>query len=135
MGARAQVCGLRGVPAITHRFGTAALHSLHQLQFERDLMKRAIAIILEAILFLLVFLAGSLLVAVPSAHLPDWTVNLSSTRYFVLDGLVFMFVLYVLFLAVGAARHRLRSVLVTSTTAVVLALVLGLAMKFGFATR
>lgn len=98
-------------------------------------MKRAIAIILETILFLFVFLAGSLLLAVPSAHLPDWTVNLSGNRYFVLDGIIFMLVLYVLFLAIGAARRRLRSVLLTSTTAVVLALVLGLAMKFGFVSR
>lgn len=98
-------------------------------------MKRAIAIILETILFLVVFLAGSLLVAFPAAHLPSWTVTLSPTRYFVLDGLIFMLILYLLFLAIGAARHRLRSALVSSTTAVVLALVLGLAMKFGFATR
>jgi hypothetical protein len=98
-------------------------------------MKRAIVIILETILFLFVFLAGSLLVAVPTAHLPSWDVTLSATRYFVLDGLVFMFILYVLFLLIGAARHRLRSAVLTSTVAVVLALVLGLAMKFGFATR
>ena len=51
-------------------------------------MKRAIAIIVETILFLFVFLAGSLLVAVPAAHLPSWNVNLSGTRYFVLDGLM-----------------------------------------------
>ncbi len=98
-------------------------------------MKRAIAIILETILFLFVFLAGSLLMAVPSAHLPSWEVNLSGTRYFVLDGVVFMFVLYLVFLLIGAARHRLRSAALTSTVAVVLALVLGLAMKFGFATH
>ena len=98
-------------------------------------MKRAIAIILETILFLFVFLAGSLLVAFPAAHLPSWTVELSRNRYFVLDGLVFMFVLYLLFLLLGVARHRFQSVLLTSTTAVVLALVLGLAMKFGFATH
>jgi len=98
-------------------------------------MKRAIAIIVETILFLFVFLAGSLLVAVPAAHLPSWDVTLSSTRYFVLDGLVFMFILYALFLLLGMARHRLKSAVLTSTVAVVLALVLGLAMKFGFATR
>ncbi len=98
-------------------------------------MKRAIAIILETILFLFVFLAGSLLVAVPAAHLPSWDVNLSGTRYFVLDGLVFMGIFYVLFLLIGAARRQLRSAVLTSTVAVVLALVLGLAMKFGFATR
>jgi surface polysaccharide O-acyltransferase-like enzyme len=99
------------------------------------LMKRAIAIILETIVFLFVFLAGTLLVAVPTAHLPNWDVNLSGTRYFVLDGIVFMSILYVLFLLLGMARHRLRSAVLTSTVAVVLALVLGLAMKFGFATR
>jgi hypothetical protein len=98
-------------------------------------MKRAIAIILETILFLFAFLAGSLLAAVPAAHLPSWDVNLSGNRYFVLDGIIFMFILYGLFLLVGAARHRLRSAVLTSTMAVVLALVLGLAMKFGFATH
>jgi len=98
-------------------------------------MKRAIAIILETILFLFVFLAGSLLVAVPAAHLPQWDVSLSGTRYFVLDGLILVVILYLIFLAFGAARHRLRSAVLTSTVAVVLALVLGLAMKFGFATR
>ncbi|HTV08115.1 MAG TPA: hypothetical protein VMD97_03620 [Candidatus Aquilonibacter sp.] len=98
-------------------------------------MKRAIAIILETILFLFVFLAGSLLVAFPSAHLPAWNISLGPTRYFTLDGIVLMAILYVLFLLIGAARHRLRSAAVTSTVAVVLALVLGLAMKFGFATH
>lgn len=98
-------------------------------------MKRAIAIILETILFLFAFLAGSLLVAVPAAHLPSWNVSLSGTRYFVLDGIIFMLILYLLFLGLGTARHRLRSAVLTSTVAVVLALVLGLAMKFGFATH
>ena len=52
-----------------------------------------------------------------------------------LSGLIFMLLLYVLFLVIGFARHRFQSVVVTSTTAVVLALVLGLSMKFGFATH
>jgi hypothetical protein len=98
-------------------------------------MKRAIAIILETILFLFVFFAGWFLAGIPSAHTPNWQVNLSGNRYFVLDGIIFMFILYGLFLLVGAARHRLRSAVLTSTMAVVLALVLGLAMKFGYATR
>jgi len=98
-------------------------------------MKRAVAIIVETILFLVVFFAGWFLAGIPAAHTPNWQVNLSGNRYFVLDGIVFMFILYVLFLLVGMARHRLRSAVLTSTVAVVLALVLGLAMKFGFATR
>ena len=98
-------------------------------------MKRAIAIILETILFLFVFLAGSILAGIPSAHTPNWQVNLSGNRYFVLDGLVFMGIFYVLFLLIGAARRRLQSAVLTSTVSVVLALVLGLAMKVGFGTR
>jgi hypothetical protein len=98
-------------------------------------MKRAIAIILETILFLFVSFAGWILAGIPSAHTPNWQVTLSGNRYFVLDGIVFVLVLYLLFLGVGAARHRLRSAVLTSTVAVVLALVLGLAMKFGFGTR
>ena len=98
-------------------------------------MKRAAAIIGEFLLFLIVFLAGSLLVAVPAAHLPLWTVDVTARRYFVLDGLVFMFAIYLLLLGIGAARRRLGPAAVTATTALVLALALGLAMKFGFVTR
>lgn len=98
-------------------------------------MKRAFAIIGEFLLFLIVFLAGSLLAAVPSSHLPPWTIDLSPTRYFVLDGLIFMLAIYLIFLLLGVIRHRLGSAAVTSTTALVLALVLGFAMKFGFVSR
>ena len=81
VGAGAAVRRLRGFLAITHRrFGTVCATLIaHKSKPERMLMKRAIAIILETILFLFVFLAGSLLAAVPSAHLPSWDVNLSGT--------------------------------------------------------
>lgn len=96
-------------------------------------MKRAIAVVLETILFLAAFLVGSFL---PVFHFfPLWSINISATRYFVLDGPVLMLALYVLLLLLGAARRRLSSAVATSTLALVLALVLGLAMKFGFATR
>ena len=98
-------------------------------------MKRAILIIFEAFLFLFAFLGGSILPAFPAFHLPLWTVDLSPTRYFVLDGLILMLALYLIFLAIGAMRHRAVSAAVSSTTALVLAFVLGLAMKFGFVTR
>lgn len=98
-------------------------------------MKRAISIIFEAFLFLFAFLGGSILPAFPASHLPLWTVDLSPTRYFVLDGLVLMLAFYLIFLAIGALRHRVASAAVSSTTALVLALVLGLSMKFGFVTR
>jgi hypothetical protein len=95
-------------------------------------MKRAVAVIIETILFLAVFLVGSFL---PVFHFPLWSVNVSATRYFVLDGPVLMLALYVLLLLIGTARHRLMSAVATSTLSIVLAFVLGLAMKFGFATR
>jgi hypothetical protein len=95
-------------------------------------MKRAITVLLETILFLAVFLVGSFL---PVFRFPLWSVNVSATRYFVLDGPILMLTLYVVFLLIGAARHRLRPAAVTSTLSLVLALILGLLMKFGFATR
>jgi hypothetical protein len=96
-------------------------------------MKRAFAILFETILFLVVFFIGSILPAI--SHLPLWSVNISATRYFALDGVVLMLVLYVLLLLLGVLRRRLISAVFTSTTALVIAFILGLAMKFGFATR
>jgi hypothetical protein len=95
-------------------------------------MKRALAIVLETILFLLLFLVGSFL---PVFRFPLWSVNVSATRYFVLDGPILMLALYAILLLIGALRHCLRSAAVNSTLALVLALILGFAMKFGFATR
>jgi cytochrome c biogenesis factor len=93
-------------------------------------MKRALAIILETILFLLLFLAGSFLPVFYPAL--SWTVPLAGNRYFVLDGVLLMLVAYGLFLLTGAARRRFSSAAVTSSTALVFAVILGLAMKFGF---
>ena len=98
-------------------------------------MKRAIAIIVEVLLFLFAFLAGSLLAGIPAAHVPLWAVQLGPTRYFVLDGLFLMVTIYLILLLFGALRHRAASAAVTSTTALLLALALGLAMKFGFVSR
>ena len=43
-----------------------------------------------------------------------------------------MFALYVLILLIAAARKRIHSAWPNSTVALALALILGLAMKFGF---
>ncbi|HEY5382700.1 MAG TPA: hypothetical protein VIJ65_10615 [Acidobacteriaceae bacterium] len=98
-------------------------------------MKRVLAIILEIILFLFAFFVGSILPVFPSFHVPLWSVDISATRYFVLDGVFLMLALYVLFLIFGAFRRRLISAAFTSTVAIVIAFILGLLMKFGFATR
>jgi hypothetical protein len=93
-------------------------------------MKRAIWVVLQMALFLMVFLVGSLL---PGAHLlPMLSVSAGPGRVFVLDGLLLAFAIYVLILLIEAARRRLRGSWITSTLALALALALGLAMKFGF---
>lgn len=93
-------------------------------------MKRALSILLQFILFLLIFLVGSLL---PGANiLPTLSVSAGAGRIFVYDGLLLMLGLYLLILLLAAARKRIRLAWPNSTIALVLALFIGLLMKFGF---
>ena len=93
-------------------------------------MKRAIWVVLQTLLFLVVFLAGSLL---PGAHvLPLLSVSVGPDRIFVLDGLLLMLCVYLIVLGIQVARRRVRRSWPVPTLALVLALLAGLAMKFGF---
>lgn len=93
-------------------------------------MKRVMLIVLQFILFLAVFLVGSLL---PGANLlPMLSVGAGAGRIFVLDGLFLMLGVYVVILLIAVARKRLRPAWPNSTLALALAIILGLAMKFGF---
>jgi hypothetical protein len=93
-------------------------------------MKRVLSVVLQFILFLAVFLVGSLL---PGANLlPMLSVGAGAGRVFVYDGVLLMFALYVLILLIAAARKRIHSAWPNSTVALAIALILGLAMKFGF---
>jgi hypothetical protein len=97
-------------------------------------MKKALLTFCKCVLFLLVFLAGSL--AHPF-HL-KWMVTHptpTSTSFFVPDGLLLMLGLYVLILAIEAARKRLIASGPWTTLALVLALILGFLARFGFATH
>ena len=58
--------------------------------------------------------------------------QLAAHRFFVWDGLLLALLVYAVVLALEAARKRLRGPGGLTTLALVLALVLGLAMKFGF---
>ena len=90
---------------------------------------KVVLVILQFFLFIAVFAAGSFL---PGAHLmPMWAVSVSATRNFVLDGLVLTAGLFALILAIEALSGRLRTAGGLTTLAFVLAVVLGLAMKFG----
>jgi hypothetical protein len=93
-------------------------------------MKRFFAGLLQFVLLLVTFLIGS--VAPAFGVMAYWQVSLGSGRVFVYNGLLLMLALYVLFLLIGLARKRLRAAWPTSTVALVLALVVGLLMKFGF---
>lgn len=95
-------------------------------------MKRVISGVLQFILFLVVFVLGSLL---PSAHLsflplPMLTVSTSPGRVFVYDGVLLAFMVYGLILLIASARKRIRMAWLTSTIALVLALILGWATGF-----
>jgi hypothetical protein len=93
-------------------------------------MKKALFVVLELVLFLVLFVLGS--VVLPGAGvLPVLSVSAGVGRIFVYDGLLLMVVLYGLLLLIAAVRRRMV-VGWLSTIAFVAALVLGLLMKFGF---
>lgn len=94
-------------------------------------MKRAIVVVLEIILYLFVYAVGSVLPGMNK--MPEWTVTSGSGRMFVLDGLVLMVVLFLVVLAVSAARKRLRTQWGAPVLAFVLTLLLLLATRFPFA--
>lgn len=69
-------------------------------------MKRVLSVVLQFILFLVVFLVGSLL---PGANvLPTLSVGAGAGRVFVYDGVLLMFALYLLILLIAAARKRIH---------------------------
>ncbi len=96
-------------------------------------MKRALSVLLQLVLLLIAFLLGSF---APIFHmLPMERVETSPARYFVLDGVFLLLAVYLLLLVVEALLGRLRRSAPTTTLALLLALALGLAMKFPFMGR
>jgi hypothetical protein len=95
------------------------------------MLGKAILVVLQTVLFLLLFAAGSFLLPFFPA-LPVWQVQTGTGRVFVLDGLVLALLVYLLILGIEAARKRLRGPGGLTTLALALALALGFAMKFGF---
>jgi hypothetical protein len=93
-------------------------------------MKRVLSILLQFILYLVVFGAGSLLPAF--GILPTWSIAIGTGRIFVYDGLLLTLLLYILVLLIATARKRIALALPNATIALALAIVIGLLMKFGF---
>ncbi len=96
-------------------------------------MKKFLVAIFQFVLFLLVFFVGSILPPFHFEHIILATPG--STRIFVEDGLLLTIALYVLIVIVQVLRKRLRTATPWTTLALILAVVFGLMMKFGFLTR
>lgn len=86
---------------------------------------------LQFALFLLLFFVGSVILP-PFGILPEKVIAMGDHRVFVYDGLVLALLVYLLLLGVEAARKMVRTSGVRTTVAFVVAVVLGLLMKFGF---
>lgn len=97
-------------------------------------MVKAVFVLLEALLFLLAFALGSFLPAFPAFAAYSHLVRVGPGRSFELDGILLVFVLYLLLLLIEAARKRLSGPWERTTLALVLALALGFAMKLGLKT-
>ena len=95
-------------------------------------MKNVVFTILQLILFLIVFLVGSLFSPFHFEHVLIATPG--TTRIFIADGLVLALVVYILIVILEVARKRLRTAAPWTTLAFLLAVVFGLMMKFGFKT-
>ncbi len=93
-------------------------------------MKRVLSAVLQFILYIVVFGVGSLLPAFNI--LPTLSIPVGTGRVFVYDGLLLMLVVYVLILLIAAARKRIHLAWPNASLALVLALIVGLVMKFGF---
>ena len=93
-------------------------------------MVKAMLVVLQALLFLLLFFIGSFLPLF--SPVPTWQVQTGPGRFFVMDGLVLTAVVYSLILLVEIARKQWRRGGGLTTLAFFLAIALGLAMRFGF---
>ncbi len=93
-------------------------------------MVKAILVVLQTLLFLLLFGVGSFLPVF--SPVPTWQVQTGPSRFFVMDGLVLTVVVYLVILLTELVRKRSRGGGALTTLAFFLALALGLAMRFGF---
>ena len=93
-------------------------------------MKSVLSIVLQFILYLVVFGVGSLLPAF--SILPTLSISTGPGRVFVYDGLLLALLLYIVIVLIAAVRRRIAISFPNATIALVLAVLIGLLMKFGF---
>lgn len=92
---------------------------------------RSILFVLQAILFLLLFALGSVFLPF-LPFLPVLQVVTSPGHAFVYDGLLLALVLWLVIVGIETVRKRLRDEGLLTTGALLLAVLLGMAMRFGF---
>jgi hypothetical protein len=96
-------------------------------------MKNFFFLCLQFVIFTVIFAAGSLF---PPFHIEHvLTATPTSIHIFVADGLILTLALYILILIVQVLTKRIRTAVPWTTIALVLAVVAGLFMKFGFITH
>ena len=92
---------------------------------------KGILFLMQTLLFLALFAMGSVFLPfLPGV--PVWQVQTGAGRAFVVNGVIFALAVFLLIVGGEAARKRLRGAGVVTSSAFVLALVLGLLMRFGF---
>ncbi len=96
-------------------------------------MKKIISTLLQFVLFLFVFGVFSLFPPLHMQYVLHSTPN--GPRMFIADGLVLALALYLVILLIQAAMKRLTTSASWTSIAFVLAVVVGLLMKFGFLTK
>lgn len=97
------------------------------------MIKKVFFTLLQFVLFLLVFAAGSFFPPFHIEHVLGTTAD--GTRVFIWDGVVLMFLLFATILLIEALRKRIRSAAPWTAAALVLAGIAGYAAKLGFLTR
>jgi len=95
-------------------------------------VKKAISILLQTILLLIVFAIGSFLH--PFNLRQVLAAAPGPARFFYWDGIVMMVMIYVVLLLIAVLRKRLAASAPLSTIALAIAAILGLLAKFGFVT-
>lgn len=96
-------------------------------------MKKVVVAVLQLLLFLIVFFVASVFPPFHFEHVLIATPGV--TRIFIADGLLLTLALYIVIVVVQVVRRRVRISTPWTTLALVLAIVFGLMMKFGFLTR
>ncbi|MDE3103838.1 MAG: hypothetical protein KGK08_01565 [Acidobacteriota bacterium] len=98
-------------------------------------MKRVFSILLQFLLFFLVFAAGSFARPFRLQTTLDGATSAAVSRFFIWDGLLLMLAIYFILLLIQAARKRFSTAAPWTTLALVLAGGLGLALRLGFITH